>query len=89
MFALIILRGNKNLKRMWCLLVFKKELEKDVAGDTSGNFAKLLLALVQVCPDDFPCTYTQVGLLITNQRHVSLLYRPREMNHLPLWTTRR
>lgn len=28
--------------------VFKKELEKDVAGDTSGNFAKLLLALVQV-----------------------------------------
>uniref|UniRef100_A0AAQ5ZAN8 Annexin n=1 Tax=Amphiprion ocellaris TaxID=80972 RepID=A0AAQ5ZAN8_AMPOC len=28
-------------------LVFKKELEKDVAGDTSGNFAKLLLALVQ------------------------------------------
>lgn len=30
------------------LIVFKKELEKDVAGDTSGNFAKLLLALVQV-----------------------------------------
>uniref|UniRef100_A0A8C9Z3Y2 Annexin n=1 Tax=Sander lucioperca TaxID=283035 RepID=A0A8C9Z3Y2_SANLU len=28
--------------------LFKKELEKDVAGDTSGNFAKLLLALVQV-----------------------------------------
>lgn len=28
--------------------VFKKDLEKDVAGDTSGNFAKLLLALVQV-----------------------------------------
>uniref|UniRef100_A0A668UXV1 Annexin n=1 Tax=Oreochromis aureus TaxID=47969 RepID=A0A668UXV1_OREAU len=28
-------------------IVFKKELEKDVAGDTSGNFAKLLLALVQ------------------------------------------
>lgn len=27
--------------------MFKKELEKDVAGDTSGNFAKLLLALVQ------------------------------------------
>ncbi|XP_026168177.1 annexin A2 [Mastacembelus armatus] len=27
--------------------LFKKELEKDVAGDTSGNFAKLLLALVQ------------------------------------------
>lgn len=30
------------------LVVFKKELDKDVAGDTSGNFAKLLLALVQV-----------------------------------------
>ena len=28
--------------------VFKKDLDKDVAGDTSGNFAKLLLALVQV-----------------------------------------
>ncbi|XP_070686314.1 annexin A2-like [Pempheris klunzingeri] len=27
--------------------MYKKELEKDVAGDTSGNFAKLLLALVQ------------------------------------------
>ncbi|XP_029289831.1 annexin A2-like [Cottoperca gobio] len=27
--------------------LFKKDLEKDVAGDTSGNFAKLLLALVQ------------------------------------------
>lgn len=33
---------------MLSLVVFKKELEKDVAGDTSGNFAKLLLALVQV-----------------------------------------
>uniref|UniRef100_A0A672ZUR5 Annexin n=1 Tax=Sphaeramia orbicularis TaxID=375764 RepID=A0A672ZUR5_9TELE len=30
--------------------MFKKELEKDVAGDTSGNFAKLLLALVEVSP---------------------------------------
>lgn len=28
--------------------VFKKDLEKDVAGDTSGDFAKLLLALVAV-----------------------------------------
>lgn len=34
--------------KMSFLIVFKKELEKDVAGDTSGNFAKLLLALVQV-----------------------------------------
>lgn len=31
------------------LTVFKKDLDKDVADDTSGNFAKLLLALVQVC----------------------------------------
>uniref|UniRef100_A0A8C6NLU4 Annexin n=1 Tax=Nothobranchius furzeri TaxID=105023 RepID=A0A8C6NLU4_NOTFU len=28
--------------------MFKKELDKDIAGDTSGDFAKLLLALVQV-----------------------------------------
>lgn len=28
--------------------MFKKEVEKDIAGDTSGDFAKLLLALVQV-----------------------------------------
>ena len=28
--------------------MFKKDLDKDVKGDTSGNFAKLLLALVQV-----------------------------------------
>lgn len=27
--------------------LFKKDLDKDVAGDTSGNFAKLLLALIQ------------------------------------------
>uniref|UniRef100_A0A3B3YJZ0 Annexin n=1 Tax=Poecilia mexicana TaxID=48701 RepID=A0A3B3YJZ0_9TELE len=31
--------------------MFKKELEKDISGDTSGNFAKLLLALVQSCSD--------------------------------------
>lgn len=33
--------------------VFKKELEKEVSGDTSGDFAKLLLALVQVKPHSF------------------------------------
>uniref|UniRef100_A0A8C4ZAH1 Annexin n=1 Tax=Gadus morhua TaxID=8049 RepID=A0A8C4ZAH1_GADMO len=32
--------------------MFKKELEKDVAGDTSGDFAKLLLALVQIKRDE-------------------------------------
>uniref|UniRef100_A0A3B5LWC4 Annexin n=1 Tax=Xiphophorus couchianus TaxID=32473 RepID=A0A3B5LWC4_9TELE len=31
--------------------MFKKEVEKDISGDTSGNFAKLLLALVQLCSD--------------------------------------
>ncbi|KAM3870445.1 annexin A2-like [Diretmus argenteus] len=42
-------RSNPELveiKRVYKEL-FKKELEKDVAGDTSGNFAKLLLALAQ------------------------------------------
>lgn len=42
-------RSNSELveiKRVYKEL-FKKEVEKDVAGDTSGNFAKLLLALVQ------------------------------------------
>ncbi|CAF92129.1 unnamed protein product [Tetraodon nigroviridis] len=32
--------------------VFRKELDKDIAGDTSGNFAKLLLALVQTKRDE-------------------------------------
>ncbi|XP_014833280.1 PREDICTED: annexin A2-like [Poecilia mexicana] len=32
--------------------MFKKELEKDISGDTSGNFAKLLLALVQTRRDE-------------------------------------
>ncbi|XP_008308083.1 annexin A2-like [Cynoglossus semilaevis] len=32
--------------------MFKKELEKDIAGDTSGDFAKLLLALFQTKRDD-------------------------------------
>ncbi|MEQ2274343.1 Annexin A2-A, partial [Xenotaenia resolanae] len=41
--------------------MFKKELEKDIAGDTSGDFAKLLLALVQVPQnqewDSDPCVH--------------------------------
>uniref|UniRef100_M4AG03 Annexin n=1 Tax=Xiphophorus maculatus TaxID=8083 RepID=M4AG03_XIPMA len=32
--------------------MFKKEVEKDISGDTSGNFAKLLLALVQTKRDE-------------------------------------
>ncbi|XP_075994364.1 annexin A2-like [Genypterus blacodes] len=39
------------IKRVYKEL-FKKDLEKDVAGDTSGNFAKLLLALVQTKRSD-------------------------------------
>lgn len=42
-------RSNNELveiKKVYTEL-YKKELEKDVAGDTSGNFARLLLALVQ------------------------------------------
>lgn len=35
--------------------LFKKDLDKDVAGDTSGNFAKLLLALVQTKRTDPSC----------------------------------
>lgn len=39
-----------------CLIaVFKKDLEKDVAGDTSGDFAKLLLALVEVGRLSYGC----------------------------------
>ncbi|CAF98311.1 unnamed protein product [Tetraodon nigroviridis] len=42
-------RSNTELMEIKKVYVelFKKELDKDVAGDTSGNFAKLLLALVQ------------------------------------------
>uniref|UniRef100_A0A673CT93 Annexin n=1 Tax=Sphaeramia orbicularis TaxID=375764 RepID=A0A673CT93_9TELE len=42
-------RSNTELKEIKNVYkeLFKKDLEKDVAGDTSGNFAKLLLALVQ------------------------------------------
>ncbi|TRY92617.1 hypothetical protein DNTS_029057 [Danionella cerebrum] len=32
--------------------MFKKELEKDISGDTSGDFAKLLLALAQAKRDE-------------------------------------
>lgn len=46
-FGHSLISGNSN-KQMCVCAVFKKDLEKDVAGDTSGNFAKLLLALVAV-----------------------------------------
>ncbi|CAL1603366.1 unnamed protein product [Knipowitschia caucasica] len=40
-----------NIKKVYRDM-FKRELEKDVAGDTSGNFAKLLLAVVQTNRDE-------------------------------------
>ncbi|KAG7473402.1 hypothetical protein MATL_G00095410 [Megalops atlanticus] len=49
LIEIVCSRSNAELmeiKRVYKEL-FKKDLEKDVAGDTSGNFAKLLLALVQ------------------------------------------
>uniref|UniRef100_A0A8D3E7L6 Annexin n=1 Tax=Scophthalmus maximus TaxID=52904 RepID=A0A8D3E7L6_SCOMX len=49
LIEIVCSRSNEELleiKRVYKDL-FKKELDKDVAGDTSGDFAKLLLALVQ------------------------------------------
>lgn len=54
LIELVCSRSNEemvNIKRVYRDL-FKKELDKDVAGDTSGNFAKLLLALVQTKRDE-------------------------------------
>uniref|UniRef100_A0A673CVD8 Annexin n=1 Tax=Sphaeramia orbicularis TaxID=375764 RepID=A0A673CVD8_9TELE len=59
-------RSNTELKEIKNVYkeLFKKDLEKDVAGDTSGNFAKLLLALVQVrmCPDHSYESYINTAL---------------------------
>lgn len=66
------------------LIVFKKELEKDVAGDTSGNFAKLLLALVQVRFVNAHRTYDSYHYHYTVETDLSrvlFLCRPREQNH--------
>ncbi|XP_078479956.1 annexin A2 isoform X1 [Lampetra planeri] len=54
LIEIVCSRSNDELheiKRVYREL-FKKELDKDVAGDTSGDFAKLLLALVQTKRDD-------------------------------------
>lgn len=66
--------------------MFKKDLDKDVAGDTSGNFAKLLLALVQVslvtaCLYDL---YNNTYTVKTELDLVLFLCRPREQNPLLL-----
>ncbi|XP_017261744.1 annexin A2-like [Kryptolebias marmoratus] len=49
LIELLCSRSNTELMEIKSVYkeLFKKDLEKDVAGDTSGNFAKLLLALVQ------------------------------------------
>uniref|UniRef100_A0AAX7UG22 Annexin n=1 Tax=Astatotilapia calliptera TaxID=8154 RepID=A0AAX7UG22_ASTCA len=54
LIEIVCSRNNEELaeiKRVYRDM-FKKDLEKDVAGDTSGNFAKLLLALVQTRRDE-------------------------------------
>ncbi|XP_013881011.1 annexin A2-B [Austrofundulus limnaeus] len=54
LIELVCSRNNEELAEIKKLYreLFKKELEKDIAGDTSGDFAKLLLALVQTRRDE-------------------------------------
>lgn len=66
--------------------MFKKELDKDVAGDTSGNFAKLLLALVQVSFISFTYSIFFIFAANTDMSGVSFSCRPNEQNHLLSWT---
>uniref|UniRef100_A0A3Q2FT69 Annexin n=1 Tax=Cyprinodon variegatus TaxID=28743 RepID=A0A3Q2FT69_CYPVA len=49
LIELVCSRNNEELTEIKKVYreMFKKELEKDISGDTSGNFEKLLLALVQ------------------------------------------
>ena len=73
MFKVIVIQRDAEIKKLQSSVlmnlgvfsVFKKELEKDVAGDTSGDFAKLLLALVQVrlnCCISVPPLTSFIGL---------------------------
>ncbi|XP_056269551.1 annexin A2-like [Pseudoliparis swirei] len=54
LIEIVCSRNNKELGEIKKVYreMFKKELEKDVAVDTSGDFAKLLLALVQTQRDE-------------------------------------
>ncbi|KAM4743910.1 annexin A2-B-like [Anableps anableps] len=54
LIELVCSRNNEELTEIKKVYreMFKKELEKDIAGDTSGDFAKLLLALVQTKRDE-------------------------------------
>uniref|UniRef100_A0A674P4F2 Annexin n=1 Tax=Takifugu rubripes TaxID=31033 RepID=A0A674P4F2_TAKRU len=54
LIEIICSRNNEELTEIkkFYREMFKKELDKDIAGDTSGNFAKLLLALVQTKRDE-------------------------------------
>ncbi|KAM7424774.1 hypothetical protein PAMA_000909 [Pampus argenteus] len=54
LIEIVCSRSNKELLEIKKVYkeMFRKELDKDVAGDTSGDFAKLLLALVQTKRDE-------------------------------------
>ncbi|XP_054626014.1 annexin A2-like isoform X2 [Dunckerocampus dactyliophorus] len=54
LIEIVCSRNNEELAQIKKVYreTFKKELDKDVAGDTSGDFAKLLLALVQTRRDE-------------------------------------
>ncbi|KAM8893811.1 annexin A2-like isoform 4-T4 [Spinachia spinachia] len=54
LIEIVCSRNNKELEEIKKVYkdMFKKEVEKDIAGDTSGDFAKLLLALVQTKRDE-------------------------------------
>lgn len=68
--------------------MFKKELDKDVDGDTSGNFRKLLLALVQVrmVTGHSQYLYSYNFITETDLIHGSHPLRQKETNP-PVWST--
>uniref|UniRef100_A0A3P9IGM2 Annexin n=1 Tax=Oryzias latipes TaxID=8090 RepID=A0A3P9IGM2_ORYLA len=69
LIELLCSRSNSELVQIKSVYkdLFKKELHKDVAGDTSGNFAKLLLALVQTKRDE-PSSVVDYGRIDEDAR---------------------
>uniref|UniRef100_A0A8C8DVT9 Annexin n=1 Tax=Oryzias sinensis TaxID=183150 RepID=A0A8C8DVT9_9TELE len=69
LIELLCSRSNSELVQIKSVYkdLFKKELHKDVAGDTSGNFAKLLLALVQTKRDE-PSSVVDYGKIDEDAR---------------------